>query len=85
MIYRVKARLKHINKDQHDNHCASRHSTWPACWGSDHVPPRNKMIINNLYFSEVEFSAQHLLGPILVRYLRIAGQNLVRKMDYFGE
>ena len=59
MIYRVKARLKHINKDQHDNHCASRHSTWPACWVSDHVPPRNKMIINNLYLSEVEFSAKH--------------------------
>ena len=66
MIYRLKARLKHINKDQHDNHCASCHSTWPVCGVSDHVPPRNKMIINNLCLSEVEFSAQHQVGPILV-------------------
>ena len=55
------------------------------CWVSDYVPSGNKMIINNLYLSEVEFSAQLLLGPILVRYLRITGQILVRKMDYFGE
>ena len=55
------------------------------CWVSDYVPSGNKRIINNLYLSEVEFSAQLLLGPILVRYLRITGQILVRKMDYFGE
>ena len=81
MIYRVKARLKHINKDQHDNHCASRHSTWLECWASDHIAPRNKMIINILYLSEVEFSAQHLLGPIFIRYLRTTAQNSVRKID----